>query len=351
MALATMMTSGVVVPMAAAIAISRRSVTFRRLGIFGLWALLAFLIIGKAIMIDGRGTYIFKDLFLITTLSIFMLVRVNKAVLAGVVVGFIPIALLDATSNLMQLFLGQGLFGTTVSGLRDDGARLTGIFGSSFFSLSIYLVTTLGMQAVGFRRTFSRAFLLMMLLVGSLRAYVLPLLFITYRFVFRFAWPMVFIFSVLVSISVAVATFYSVHLGYFSDISGNSYRLFAWASAFSSISEAPILGADVPPPVIPPEVGINQDNIVYYQVFESTMLQDAVRYGVPFVVLKFIFFYQIGKTYFARGALRSGSTLAVTKNVVVSLMVTDYVIFSFFGMPLMSLIAGLILATEEPRRR
>jgi hypothetical protein len=345
MAITTFSTSLILAPTAVSIAYARKRITSLRLLIILLWALMAAIIVSKSAWIEGLGRHTAQDLFLITALAIFAGVQSKRGLIAGVAAGFLPIAILDAASNLMQLFLGTDIFGNSADTLRTDGARLTGIFGNSFYSLSIYLIAILAINAAGWRRRYSNYFVVMMLAVGSLRAYVFPLLFVAYRLVFRMTWRVVFLFSIITPVAVGVAAFLSVSLGYMSPESGNAYRLFAWSTALENIIQNPILGINAPPPVMPEDVGINRWTIVQYQIYESTLLQDAVRYGIPFVIFKLVFFYQIGKLYFVRCATEA-SSLPFTKNMIASLLVVDYVIFSFFGMPVVSLIAALILSAQ-----
>jgi hypothetical protein len=345
MTLATVVPSTIIVPILAIITLYRGTRVKSRVLIF--WLIMAVIIGSKAIMTGGLAINIIKDYFLITTLAFFSLLRVEKHIIYGVAVAYFPIALLDATSNLIQLYTGEGLFTNTTIVLREDGSRLTGIFGNSFFSLCIYLTIIFAMMASGLNKLYHLAFMIMMILVGSLRAYILPILMILYRFLFKFEWFIVFLFSISISILIGLLNYYSVKYGFYSDNSGNAYRVFAWTNAISLISDAPILGSNITAPLISAEIGINEDSIIEYHIYESPLLQDAVRYGLAFVALKLTFFYLIGKQFFARGATYADRPLAFTKNAVVALIVTDYIIFSFFGMVTLALAAGLVLATKE----
>ena len=143
--------------------------------------------------------------------------------------------------------------------------------------------------------------------------------------------------------------FLSVSNDLLSGTSGNAFRLFAWQYAITVIQENPIIGIDKVPPPLPEDFSVNEENIIDYQIYESGFLQDAVRYGLPFVFVKLLFLYLIGGIHYEKNAFK-GNNLSFAKNLIVALLITDYFIFSYFSMPLTLFIAGSILGTASSQK-
>ena len=75
------------------------------------------------------------------------------------------------------------------------------------------------------------------------------------------------------------------------------------------------------------------------------LLQDAVRYGLPLAFMKLVFFYCVGKIHYQKRICRP-DPLAEIKNFTVAFLITDYVIFSYFNMPIVALVGGMLLGTK-----
>lgn len=337
-------TSAVVAPFMLAIAFSRLNVRGTDIVLISLWFLITFWILVKSFLFWNSSDHLLEELFLITVLTTFSVFKIRSFILYGVIAAFVPIVLLDAISNLLQLSTGTDFFGNTPDLYRSDGTRLVGIFGHSFISLGLYLSAFLLFRASNFTRVTSYIPVLFMLLVGSLRGYIFPLLLILYNFLFRRNWSFVFFTSLIIATAVAAATFYSVSSGLNSATSGNAYRIFAWQNAIIEIGQHPLFGSETPPPTLPENFSVNEQNLIYFQIFESKLLQDAVRYGLPLALLKVCFFYCLGKMHYKKIILKINSFQEV-KNFISSFIIIDYAIFAYFNMPVVALTAGIILGS------
>lgn len=301
--------------------------------------------IAKSWSIDGIGKYLLQDLFLISVLAAFSTLKFRKFILYGLILALAPVAILDATSNFLQLTIGTDFFGNKPDAYRSDGVRLVGMFGHSFISLGLYLSAFMLFRATGFGRLISYAPFFLIVIVGSLRGYIFPLILLAYHFLFRMRWTFVFFASLAISVAVVIATFYVVSSGLQSESSGNAFRIIAWQNALEQIAHQPLFGINVPPPPLPEDFAVTEENLKYYQIYESMLLQDAVRYGLPLVLMKIVFFYYVGKNYYQRCIFRTDSLVEI-KNFVVAFLITDYLIFSYFNMPIVALVAGIILGTK-----
>ena len=339
-------TSTIILPFLLAISSCRRKLRKRDLGIFFLWLFIVVWILLKSLAIGGIGTYLLQDLLWITVLATFTLLKIKRFIIFGTLIALVPIFLLDTSCNFQQLAFGNDLFGNIPDSVRGDGVRLTGMVGHSFVSLGLYLSIFLLFQAAGYKKLILNAPIYLMLFVGSFRAYIFPLILPIYRFLFRKCWSTVFLFSLTIALVVAFATFFSVASGILSESSGNAFRIIAWKAAFEEIAIQPLFGITVPPPPFPENWSLTEHSLSYYQIYESRLLQDAVRYGLPLAFMKLTFFYYTGKSHYQKFDCDSTS-LARAKNFIVAFMITDYVMFSYFSMPLVALVSGVILATSE----
>lgn len=341
---ATVSTTLIMVPMLLVIGFARHRQSSKNLRAFTLWIVMTVVVLVKTLYIDEMGPYVLRDAFFITILGLFAVIEVSPRFLVGLSIGFLPIALLDMTSNVLQFFTGSGLFGTEANTLRADGSRLTGLFDNSFYSLSLTFAAILGLNAsTRFPKT---QFILWCIMpaVGSFRGVLLPLIFITRSLVLKFSWPITYCFAIFIALAVGLLNVAAVQFGFSSEESGNANRVYAWSHAFEVIAESPFFGLNVRPPELPPSISMNKENIVEYQIYESTLLQDCVRYGAIYVFAKLGFFYIIGQRIFERAS--ASSHLDELKKFIIFFAVVDYVIFSFFGMPSLALVGAAILATS-----
>lgn len=82
-----------------------------------------------------------------------------------------------------------------------------------------------------------------------------------------------------------------------------------------------------------------------YQIYESTLLQDAVRYGALFVFAKLAFLYLIGSIHY--GIFKNtANPLLTAKNFILVFLLIDYALFSYFSTPIVALVAAWILAFQ-----
>jgi hypothetical protein len=340
--------SAVIAPFLLAITICQVTLNNLRLYVFILWASITVWILAKSWSIGGIGAYLLQDLFLISVVAAFSILTYRKIVLQGMILALVPIVFFDATSNILQLTIGVDFLGNTPDLYRSDGVRLVGLFEHSFVSLGLYFSFFLLVQAVGQRKPFVYAPIVMMILVGTFRSYIFPPILLVYAILFRMTWRIVFFTSLAIAVAVFVATFLSINWGFLSESSGNAFRVIAWLNAFVEISRHPVTGIEVAPPPFPEDFSATEDNFVKYQIYESMLLQDAVRYGLPLVFMKLLFFYHIGKIHYKKCAPKS-EPLASAKNIIVAFLITDYVAFSYFGMPITALVAGSILGSRNPK--
>lgn len=339
----------ILVPLLLALTSCKRNVKKRRIYALILYVIIASWIITKWWLVAGLGKHVLQDLFVISILVVFSLLNYGKFILKGLVFIISPIVLLDIISNMMQLMLGVDFFGNSPDALRNDGMRLVGIFGHSFISLGLYLSYFLLLLAADYKRWLAYIPIFFMLTIGSLRAYIFIPVLLFANILFSKSWNFVFIKFLIIPIMVAWAVFLSISTDLLSGTSGNAFRLFAWQNAIIVIQENPIIGIDKAPPPLPNDFSVNEESLIEYQIYESGFLQDAVRYGLPFVFVKLLFLYFIGGIHYEKNVFE-GNNLSFAKNLIVALLITDYFIFSYFSMPLTIFIAGSILGTASSQK-
>lgn len=314
----------------------------------GLVTILVVWVFIKCLSINEMGLQTIQDIYLVVVLGFFSIFSLKDCILKGFVAIFSSVVLLDLSSNLMQATLGIDLLGNIPDLDRSDGIRLVGMLGHSFISLGLYFSLFLLLSAAGFKWYIAYMPLLMMLIVGSLRAYIFIPLLIFCTVIFNLRWRAAFFIAIAISMVVAAATVLSVSEGLLSESSGNAFRVFAWKNAIDVIATNPYFGADMAPPFLPPDFVVTEQNIIDYQIYESSILQDAARYGLPFVLLKLTYIYWVGILNYQKGN-QEISQLAKTKNFIVFFIVVDYLVFSYFSMPATAMVAAVVLGTREQK--
>lgn len=290
------------------------------------------------------GKHLIQDCFLITILTTCSLFTYKKSILNGLIFAITPILILDNFSNILQLTTGSDYWGNFISN-RDDGSRLLGIFGHSFLSLSILFSFFLLFQAAGYRKIIVFLPIILMLIVGPFRGYViLPLVLLYYKF-FNIEWKVLFASSFSIIFLIVLATYFSVKFDVVSSDSGNAFRIFAWEEALRIISFFPILDYQRIPTALPEDFAVTLSNLIEYQIYESFLLQDAVRYGALFVFVKLAFLYLIGSINY-RICKNTSDSLLIAKNFIVVFLLIDYALFSYFSTPIVALVAAWILAFQ-----
>lgn len=339
LSLAAFNTSFIVLPMVLWLARSRLRIRKAHSLLLLLGFTLLLWMVFKAFWIEGFSARLKNEIFPIFTLCAFVSFYIDRSVFVGVLIGMLPVFVLDSASNIAQMFLGVDLYGGSVSQYRTDGARAQGLFGSSFFSLSISFSVFLLFYAAFGRSKVEYLFYFFMAIVGSLRAYVVIVLLFFRRFVRGSSSTWSFFAAVLTSLGIFYVTYLSISVGFFSDQSGNYFRLFAWVNAINEISMNPVFGSTASIPQMPEVLSINEDNLIYYRIYESKLLQDAVLYGIPFVIIKLVFFFEVG-----RQVRKSRSDeIGDMKSFLSFFLLVDFAVFSFFGMPILTVVISAIL--------
>lgn len=303
----------------------------------------------KGLLIEGFSSKAIQEVFPILILCLFACLHIERSVFKGIFLALMSIAFLDSISNVLQLFFDIDLFGQGVEHFRVDGVRTKGIFGNSFYSLSLSLSVLLLYLSWSRKGRFEALFYFLLGLVGALRSFILILLLFFRRFIVSGSWFSTFGKAILISTGIYLATILSLHWGVFEEGSGNYYRLVAWRNALQEIAVNPLIGSLQPIPKMPESFAITVENLIRYRIYESKLLQDAVFYGLPFTCLKIFLFYLIGQKVF-REDLNSMDLLRDIKRFLAAFLIVDYMVFSFFGMPILTVVISAILFSDTADR-
>lgn len=249
----------VIAPFLLMITFCRLSIKKLQLYAFILYVLMMVWIFACWSLLGVLGKHLIQDCFLITILTACTLFSYKKSILSGLIFAFSPILILDVFSNALQLITGSDYWGNSIS-IRDDGSRLLGIFGHSFLSLAILFSSFLLFQAAGCRRIIVFLPVILMLIVGSFRGYVILFLVPLYYKLFNIKWKVLFASSFGVIFSIVLATFFSVKFGIVPIDSGNAFRIFAWEEALRIISFFPILDYQRVPTALPEDFAVTLNN-------------------------------------------------------------------------------------------
>jgi hypothetical protein len=313
--------------------------------IFNLSLTVIFWILIKSVILGIKLDIIFVELFSTIIITMSVMISQRKNILLIFLIILIPLVFLDMVSNYLQLSNGYGLFGTEASNLRTDGSRLTGIWGHSFKSISLYAVFYITASSLTSKYDIYKYLLFIpMMAVGSFRSFVFPALTAIQSMYNRLSFGKAYLISILLGILVITANILSVKLEFLSYVSGNGFRIFAWQNAITEIMQHPVFGSPTAVPIIDPEFTVSESNIIFYKIAESSALQDAVRYGLPLMFLKFFLLWKVANFHF-KTIIYQNSALQKAKNYLAMLLVIDYLVFSFLSMPFFSIFCLVLLTT------
>jgi len=251
----------------------------------------------------------------------------------------------DLLFNLYSLVFGADLLGRTVD-LRAAvlGARHGGLFAHSFYSGAISIAALVSlMDKRGMASTMLLLPLANLVLAGSWRLMVaLPLLFL-FGFMWRRRSRCVEIFMVAAaSVAVLLGVIYTsafAPIGPEND--ANSFRVISWVLALEKISEQPWTGVGVPNAAVVQEMGVSYQTLDENFIGESSYLNSALSFGVPYAAL---FFLTFALAFWGQGFSRRSLQMAVLFPYVI----VDMAYGEFFGSVLIYCWVWLLVAAHEP---
>lgn len=250
----------------------------------------------------------------------------------------------DLLFNVYSLVFGADLLGRTVD-LRAAvlGARHGGLFAHSFYSGAISIAALVSLLD---RAGVSRVMLLLplanLVLAGSWRLLLaIPLLFL-FAFMWRRRSRLVEIcLVVLASVAVVLGViFTSVFAPIGLENDANSFRVVSWVLALEKIAEQPWTGVGVPNAAGAQEMGISFQSLDENLIGESSYLNNALSFGVPYAVL---FFLAFALAFWGAGFSRRSLQVAVLFPYVI----VDMAYGEFFGSVLVYCWVWLLVAAHD----
>lgn len=218
----------------------------------------------------------------------------------------------DLLFNVYSLVFGADLLGRTVD-LRAAvlGARHGGLFAHSFYSGAISIAALVSLLD---RAGVARALLLLplanLVLAGSWRLLLaIPLLFL-FAFMWRRRSRLVEV--VLVGVASAAVVLGVVYTSAFAPLGiendANSYRVVSWLLALEKIGDQPWTGVGVPNAAVVQEMGVSYQTLDENFIGESSYLNNALSFGIPYAAL---FFLTFALAFWGRGFARRSLQMAV----------------------------------------
>ncbi|MCA0212305.1 MAG: O-antigen ligase family protein [Proteobacteria bacterium] len=201
----------------------------------------------------------------------------------------------DLLFNLYSLVFGADLLGRTVD-MRAAvlGARHGGLFAHSFYSGAISITALISlMDKVGLAKIVLALPLANLVLAGSWRLLLaIPLLFL-FRFIWRYRSRLIEICLVGVASVALVWGVFSTSA--FSSIGiendSNSFRVISWVLALEKITSSPWTGVGVPNVAAVREQGVSVEVLDENFIGESSYLNTALSFGIPYAVLFLLAFF------------------------------------------------------------
>ena len=250
----------------------------------------------------------------------------------------------DLLFNVYSVVVGADLLGRSVD-LRAAvlGARHGGLFAHSFYSGAISIAALVCLMD---RTGIARAVLLLplanLVLAGSWRLLVaIPLLFL-----FAFMWQrrsrLVEVLLVcLASVAVVLGVVYTsafAPVGFEND--ANSFRVISWVLALEKIGADPWTGVGVPNAAVVQEMGVSYQTLDENFIGESSYLNSALSFGIPYAALYFLTF---ALAFWGRGFARRTLQMAV----LFPYIIVDMVYGEFFGSVLVYCWVWLLVVAND----
>jgi hypothetical protein len=322
----------IIAPILIVIFYTKNRINKKRLLIFVICAVILLLSVLKDFYLNASIDYsILISSFPIAVLAIIILKKINSEFMSGIKIGVNLIFALDFAFNIWSMIFGIDFFGRPVV-IRDDGNRSGGLLSHSFYSVSISMVYIIA--NVYEKKNFLHilAGLINIYFAGTFRGFIhIGFLFIFALFLYKLSWVKQFIIVLFCTVSIFLATLFSVQSGYLSESSGNAYRLFAWSNAVNLVVESPFLGVAHKFESWRYGTVVSEDSIVETGTAESMFLGDAIRYGLIFVSIKIILIL-----YFAKIFERIKNFRILNKNLFIiqyipMFLLIDYFLLSLWG--------------------
>ncbi len=290
------------------------------------------------------GTYKYSYLVQLYPLIVLTLTFTRRIDLNWIQGFFLPIFILfsvDFLFNLSTLLLGFDLIGR-VPGTRIDGVRLGGVFGHSFYSLSIssaVLLLSIFLKKSNFFLYFA---LLNFLWLGTLRSFVYLFGFATFYIFRKKSLKFHFFLSITVAALTVFATYMSLRLGFSEVGSGNYFRTYAWEAAIENISSNFFWGCSKFFSDFNSNMGISKETILASGITESPLLTDWLHWGLLFVLIKVLFI-----TYLGNFAIKSTYKEISFYSFIYYIIFLDYFISGLLGNMLLGFTVALLFSSFE----
>jgi hypothetical protein len=310
--------------------------------------ILIFWMLIKEVSVPGVSRNIYVSILPFCFFAAFSIKKISTKFLLALLIGFLPILILEYITIVLQRIFQVNLFGQQFENFRSDGVRAKGLFESSFYSLSLMICFTLLYFRIWKAGVFAYALYIILFLSGTLRSLIFILLFSTRRYVYLKYWTIIFCISIISSVGIFMMTYLSVHFEFYTQNSGNFFRVNAWKNAIEEISNNSFWGTKQATPTLSDNIAINLENISAFRIFESKLLTDAVNYGFFFVIFKLTFFFMLG----AEVHLQAKTQVDHSKYVIQfipAFLVLDYCVFGFLTMHILGLIMTLLIFSSSNR--
>lgn len=308
----------------------------------------------KSFLISNLGKEVVYITFPLIVIFYFQVKQVDLEKYKGLIHPIFIIFLLDLFFNAYGLVFGMDPLGRVATARPDETyARHGGIMNHTFFSAVISMTTLLICQSVRTHRRITFLAIFNLLATGTYRSIIYIVLYFLYiKFIHKYKWYQQCLLAMLIGIIVMLSTWASIAFGFLQEGSGNYYRIVAWASAINYIMEDPLTGRWEKFEAFDADEGMSVQSIVEAGVTESAILGDAVRWGLPFALGKFLLLLflarKISKLKKETGIFQHAGIDFKTIQFIPFLIVVDYIMGSAWGSVLFCTFSAIAMGLKTP---
>ncbi len=308
----------------------------------------------KSFLLSNLGKEIVYIVFPLIIIFYFQIKQVDLEKYKGLITPVFIIFFLDLFFNVYGLIFGMDPLGRVATARPDEEyARHGGIMNHTFFSVVISLTTLLVCRSIWQYRRVAILAIFNLLATGTYRSIIYIVLYVIYiRFIHKFKWYQQCFLALLIGMAIMLSTWASIAFGVLQEGSGNYYRIVAWASALNYIMADPLTGHWTKFDTFDADEGMSVENIVEAGVTESAILGDAVRWGLPFALAKFLLLLLLSRKTSRLNSVHAGFRNAginlKTIQFIPFLIVVDYIMGSAWGSVLFCTFSAIAMALKTP---